>query len=323
MKKVLVLLLFVSSALAFGLAGKAQAAPFQLGDIFAGVASGQVQHYDAAGTLLETLNTGQGGLTTGMAFDAASNLYVTNWSASTVSKFTGPGDPHTPSLFVSSGLNTPESIVFDAAGDVYIGNVFGGGIRKYDAAGTFQNAVISTTRIDWMDLAADQTTMLFTQEGAFIKSVDVTTGVLNPNFASGLTQAFALRILADGGVLVADLGNVKRFNAAGTLIQTYDVGAENTWFSLNLNPDGTSFWAGNFGSGIAYEFDVASGALTQTLNTGVPSSNFFGLTIFGETTAGGPPMEAVPEPSSLLLLGSGLAGLAGWRWRQARLNNTS
>ena len=29
-------------------------------------------------------------------------------------------------------------------------------------------------------------------------------------------------------------------------------------------------------------------------------------------------VTAVPEPSSPLLLGSGLMGLAGWRWRKAR-----
>lgn len=51
--------------------------PFNVGDVFAGVGNGKVQHYDSNGILLETLDTLQGGFTTGMAFDAVGNLYVT------------------------------------------------------------------------------------------------------------------------------------------------------------------------------------------------------------------------------------------------------
>ena len=320
MKRMLRLLSIIGTAACLGFAGQASAATFATGDIFASVGSGQVQHYTSAGVLLETLNTGQGGFTTGSAFDGAGNLYVTNFSSNSVSKFAGPTDPHTASLF-GSGYSTPESIVFDASGNVYVGNL-GNGIRKYNAAGTFLSSVLASTRIDWMDLAADQTTMLYTDEGNSLHSVNLTTGIANANITNSLVNGFALRILADGSVLVADQVNVKLINSAGAIIRTYDVTGEDTWFSLNLDPDGTSFLSGNYGSSKFYRFNIATGGVdthTQVVNTGVASGQFFGLSVFGEITAGGPPppISGVPEPASVLLLGSGLAGLAMWRMRKS------
>jgi len=319
MKRKWGVLSIIGAALCLGLSGQASAATFATGDIFASVGSGQVQHYSSAGVLLETLNTGQGGFTTGSAFDGAGNLYVTNFGANSVTKFTGPSDPHTTSLF-GSGYSTPESILFDASGNVYVGNL-GNGIRKFDASGVFLGSVLGTTRVDWIDLAADQKTMLYTDEGNSIHSVNVVTGIANPNFSSALANGFALRILGDGTVLVADEVNVKLLNSSGAVIRTYGATGENSWFSLNLDPDGTSFISGNFNTGNFYRFNIATGGVdtfTQVVHTGVGPSALFGLSVFGEITQGGPPpTSGVPEPATVVLLGSGLAGLAMWRMRKS------
>ena len=65
--------------------------PFAFGDVFAAIGSGLVQHYTNAGVLLETQDTTNGGFTTGMAFDASGNLYVTNFSANKVDIFDSSG----------------------------------------------------------------------------------------------------------------------------------------------------------------------------------------------------------------------------------------
>ena len=281
-------------------AGSAEAVTFSNGDVFAAIIGG-VRHYTDSGALLETLTTGGGSYNTGMAFDSGGNLYVTNFGTSNVSKFSNTG----ASLgFFGSGYSTPESIVFDNAGNAYVGNLLNG-IRKYSAAGAYL-ATSYGGRVDWLDLAADQQTMFFTDEGTTIKRHDVVTNAVLPVFASGLSHAYALRILADGGVLVADTGNVKRYNAAGALIQTYDVGGEDTWFSLNLNPGGTSFWSGNFGTGKLYEFDLASGAMTQMITTGVGNGSLFGVAIFGEATQGCQDCGSVPAPAAVVLIGAAL-----------------
>ena len=295
------------SVLGFALVGGlAQAETIQKGDVFASVSSGSVQHYRyVAGvlTLLETMNTGLGGYTTGMAFDKSDNLYLTMFSAGKIVKFDNANTSLSGTFATASG--TPESLVFDMTGNLYNGNV-NGPIAKYDSTG---NLLSTTTalRADWIDLAKDQKTMYATGEGGTIARYDVSTNTQLTDFASPGGRAFALRILGDGGVLLADGAAVLRLDAAGNTVQTYDISGEDSWFALNLDPDGKSFWSGDFGTANFYKFDIASGALLDSMNTGTGGNTLFGLGVAGEITQGGG--GGTPEPGTIaMLIGLGVSG---------------
>lgn len=297
--------------------GLSNAAAINTGDVFVSVSAGKVQHYDSSLNLIETLDTGAGAsaFTTGMAFDSSTNLYVTTFNGGTVAKFNAV-DGSSAGNFTSGLSSNPESILFDSSGNAYVGSADGDrDIRKYNSAGTLlaqYNVATEGRGSDWIDLAADQTTMFYTSEGRQIKRFDVGTNTQLTDFAtvSGSGTLFALRLLGDGGLLVADNGNIKRLDSTGAVIQTYDVAGENTWFALNLDGDGTSFWSANYGTSNFYKFDIATGTMLTSKNTGTGSNTLFGLAVAGEITQGG---GKVPEPSTLLLLGSGLVGLGFFR----------
>jgi hypothetical protein len=273
-------------------------AAYGKGDVFLGLSNGTIEEHRPDGTLAQVLNTGTGGFITGMAFDSAGNLYATAFSAQTVVRF----DPNGNLLgnFGSGYNGAPESIVFDAAGNVYVGTATGDHlIRKFSSTGaplaTFA-AQPENVGTDWIDLAADQHTIFYTSEGSHVKRFDTASNIQLPDFATlpavGVSdtgpRAFQLRILGDGGVLVADNNAILRLDSTGRTVQTYGQAATAAWFALNLDPDGVSFWSSDDATGQTVKFNIATGAVEAQFSPAGGSQEVSGLVVQGQITVAVP-----------------------------------
>jgi hypothetical protein len=268
---------------------------FALGEVFAATGGGAVEIFKPDGTFLGTLDTGTLA-SAGMAFDKAGNLYVTTFGAPSVVKFDINGN--LLGNFGSGYTNAAESILFNLAGNAFVGAAtptrgippptvpFFEFTANGNPVATFQ--VASERRgSDWIELLADQKTMLYTSEGNLVKSFNVSTNTQNPDFAAKLpgVAAFALRQLPDGTILVADFNQVLRLNSSGAVTQTYTPTAPpQVLFAVNLDPDGVSFWTADLGNGNVTRFNISTGAQISAFN--VPSSVVAGLAIFGEKPPG-------------------------------------
>lgn len=316
----------VGIVVVLALSNVALAIPYQYGDVFAAIGDGNVQHYDKNGNLLETLNTGLGGQTTGMAFDSNSNLYVTNFDKQSVAKFDNTGK--LKGTFGGVYVGFPESILFDTSRNAYVGTVehvigISEQLIKFNAGGTMlaDFTVAAEGRgADWIDLATDQCTLYYTSEGFHIKRFDVCTNTQLSDFARlDHRRTFALRLLPGGGVLVANGADIHRLDGSGNIVQTYNVPSENTvgctycWFAINIDPDGKSFWSGNTLSGHFFKFDIASGNVLMDVNTGV-HDHLGGLAVFGEQTRalGGISGQKFNDLNGNGVKDLGEHGLPGW-----------
>lgn len=281
-----------------------------VGDLFVGVSSGSYQVYTNAGVLKEIISDGLGGFTTGCAFNPSlDKLYTTNFSNTKVVVYDDLS-PHGILQTVDTGVTSPgghsESVVFDAAGNYFVGHPDGNDlIHKYDSAGNLITSYVVAVDFrgtDWIDVASDQTTLFYTSEGRAIQRYDTAANAQLADFSilPGSGNAFALRLLSpgdgSGGLLAADGGDVKRLDGSGAVVQTYDIANEDSWFSLNLDPNGTSFWAGNFGTANFYRFNIASGAVeVGPINTGTGGGTLFGICVKGEPTAALPSITLNPS----------------------------
>jgi len=294
----------------FGLSGSATqvvtASSFPQG-VFIGVGGGKVMRFAPDGTVLKTLDTTLGGTIADMGFDKAGNLYTVDFTAANISKFNLTSGTLTGTF--GNGYDCqPETMVFDGAGNVYVGQQGCAlTILKFDPNGNFLTSYQVATEQQGSDdlaLSADQCTMLYTSEGTSILRYDVCQKKQLAPFATGLNKALQLKVLPDGGVLVADLTDIIRLNSGGQRVTTYTVPNQNCLYGIALDQDGTTFWADDYCSSNVDHIDINSGKVLSTFNTGTPSGTVFGLAIAGSglNVAGvgnGGALTASPQSATL------------------------
>jgi streptogramin lyase len=182
----------------------------------------------------------------------------------------------------------PSSVTFDAAGNVYVGQAdCSGDILKFSPAGTLlasYNAQTGIRGADHIDLAPDGCTMFYSAWTKDVLRFNVCTNMQLPNFNVAPLpgeQAYHLRVLPDGGVLVADTEAIVRLNAAGVQIQTYVAPGgpnANYWTGLDILPDGT-FWAVNAVNATIVKYDLQSGALLSGFSTATGAFTAIGVAV--------------------------------------------
>jgi hypothetical protein len=273
-----------------------QASDWRVGDVFVGIGNGQYKVFDKDGNFKETISDGQG-LTGGCAFDSTYHLVTTNISNAEVLRYK---IDHPHGILQATPTSGAGSVVFAGNGDFYVGSPGSpngdGFIRKYDHAGKLLATYpvqVENSGSNWIDLTADEKTIFYTSEGRLIKRFGVLNGQLDdfvnlgnpadPNF-----RLFALRLLR-GGLLVADKGNIKRLDSLGNVVATYDAESEDDWRSLNLDPlnldpNPSSFWAGDATSGKFYRFNIETGTVeVGPVNT--QSESLSGICVNGAFSA--------------------------------------
>ena len=254
---------------------------FLPGDVLVSLKGGTIQWWRPDGTYVGTLQSVSTGHAEGMAVNALGELFVTHWYASdftsgnTVARF----DAQSGLIGTYGGPYdcNPRSITFDAEGNALVGQSdCSADVMELDAAGALiarYDVPLEARGSDWVQLAPDECTLLYTSQGPNVLRYDLCLGLALPHFnveplPDGGNGAQGLRLLPDGGLLVANFDAILRLSAAGEVVARYDVPGPNCFLSVDLDPAGQSLWTVDWCGAVVYRFDLETTALASSFSTG-------------------------------------------------------
>ena len=266
---------------------------FQDGDLAIATGDTELRWTLPDGTLNLVVDTPISG---GVGFGADGSLYLTEFQYwQRIEKF--GASANLLATYTLDSCQDPATVVADSQGNIYFGSAANQNctysyITKWDAADNF---VANFDPADdqpgwergpgWIAIDGDDCTVRYGTQGSTVRRYDVCTDTQLSNFSNSLTTARGMAILPDGGMLVANRLNVVRLNASGQIVRTYDAAAEDSWWTLALAPDGTSFYAASAGdayytaSNVVYRFEIDTGAQVDSFNTG-GSGGVYGLAVY-------------------------------------------
>ena len=134
---------------------------------------------------------------------AAATIYVSNAGNNTIEQFTEAG---VGSIFASTGLNNPQGLAFDSAGNLYVANVGDNTIVKFTPGGV-GSVFASTGPNGPYSLAFDSAGNLY----AVIPGSELHTGTLEKFTPGGIGSVFAT------GLLITFPSGGLAFDSAGDL----------------------------------------------------------------------------------------------------------
>lgn len=178
----------------------------------------------------------------GIAFDHQGNLYVSNSSGNTITRFDASGS----ATQFAAGLNAPAGLAFDAYGNLYVANNGAGNIIEIAPDGT--STTFATGLSNPTGLAFDGAGNLYVTTygdssiGKISPSGEVTVFATHDPGYNTLNGPMDLAFDANGNLFVANFtgSSIEKFSPDGSAVRLFATHDPNSPDSLN-NPHGLAF----------------------------------------------------------------------------------